>query len=181
LNIADVASALGPATGVGGFCGSLVGGFLTTYMVKRTGDRRWTLLIPAIALMLAVPTVLAFLFTQSAAVAIAAFGLQAFLWSIKTGPCFALALELVPANLRAFAVSVLVVTAGVVGNGVGPLLIGVLSDSIDTAPAEHSIRYAMMIVPVSLFVAAGALLCATRLRSRGDRVNEKVAESYHGN
>jgi len=172
LNVAEVARATGPASGIGGFLGALAGGFLTTYVVKRTGDKRWTLLIPAIALMLAVPTVLVFLFTQSATLALVSFGLQAFFWSIKTGPCFALALDLVPANLRAFAVSLLVVMAGVAGNGLGPLLVGVLSDSLDTAPGGHSIRYAMLIVPVCLFLAAGTLLFASR--SRGERLDEKM-------
>jgi MFS family permease len=163
LNVVEVASAAGPASGVGGFLGSLAGGFLTTYLVSRTGEKRWTLLIPGIALVLAVPTVLVFLFTESPALALIAFGLQAFFWAIKTGPCFALALELVPASMRAFAVSVLIVMAGVVGNGLGPLSVGVLSDSLGTAGAEHSIRYAMIVAPVFLLVAAAALLVAARL------------------
>jgi predicted MFS family arabinose efflux permease len=163
LDVAQVAGALGPATGVGGFLGSLAGGFLTTYLVNRTGEKRWTLLIPGIALVLAVPTVLIFLFTDSAALALGTFGLQAFLWSIKTGPCFALALELVPAHLRAFAVSVLVVTAGLMGNGLGPPLVGALSDALGESTVGHSIRYAMLVAPVSLLVAAGALLLAQEI------------------
>jgi MFS family permease len=166
LNVAEVASVAGPASGIGGFLGSLAGGFFTTYMVSRTGEKHWILLIPGIALVLAVPTVLFFLFTKSATLALAAFGLQAFLWAIKTGPCFALALELVPASLRAFAVSVLIVMAGVVGNGLGPLLVGVLSDFLGPARAEHSIRYAMIVAPASLLVAAGALLSAARMLGR---------------
>jgi MFS family permease len=162
LNVAEVASAVGPASGVGGFLGSLAGGFLTTYMVNRTGEKRWTLLIPGTALVLAVPTVLVFLFTESATLAFAAFGLQAFLWAIKTGPCFALALELVPASLRAFAVAVLIVMGGIVGNGLGPLFVGVLSDYLGTSGAEYSIRYAMIVAPVFLLVAAVALLMAAR-------------------
>ena len=106
-------------------------------------------------------------FTQSAVLALASFGLQAFLWSIKTGPCFALALELAPANLRAFAVSLLVVMAGVIGNGLGPLVVGVLSDSLDAGPAGHSIRDAMMVIPLSLLIGAGALLLAARRSSLG--------------
>lgn len=163
LDVAEVAGALGPATGVGGFLGSLAGGFLTTYLVNRTGEKRWILLIPGIALVLAVPTVLVFLFTDSAALALIAFGLQAFLWSIKTGPCYALALELVPVPLRAFAVSVLMVTAGLLGNGLGPPLVGALSDALSETSAGHSIRYAMLVAPLSLLLAAGALLFAHEL------------------
>lgn len=163
LNVAEVASAMGPSSGVGGFLGSLAGGFLTTYTVSRTGDRRWSLLIPGVALLLAVPTVLVFLFTQSATLAIVSFGLQAFLWSIKTGPCFALALEIVPANLRAFAVSVLMVAASVIGTGLGPFSVGLISDLFSATGAGHSIRYAMIVAPVSLSIAAVALLVAARV------------------
>ncbi|MEJ0039672.1 MAG: hypothetical protein WDO68_27115 [Gammaproteobacteria bacterium] len=124
------------------------------------------MLIPGLALVLAVPTVLTFLFTDSPTLALFTFGLQAFLWAIKTGPCFALALELVPASMRAFAVSVLVVMAGVIGNGLGPLLVGVLSDSLGATHAGNSIRYAMIVAPASLLVAAGALLLAARMFRR---------------
>lgn len=168
LSVTEVASVVGPASGIGGFLGSLAGGFLTTWLVNRTGEKRWTLLAPGVALVLAVPTVVFFLFTESAKLALIAFGLQAFLWAIKTGPCFALALELVPASLRAFAVSVLIVIAGVVGNGLGPLLVGVLSDSLGASGAAYSIRYAMIVAPAFLLVAAGALLMAARMwRERG--------------
>ncbi len=163
LDLAEVASALGPAAGVGGFLGALAGGFLTTYLVSRTGEKRWTLLIPAVALVLAVPTALVFLFTDSATVALCTFGLQAFLWSIKTGPCFALALELVPPHVRAYAVSVMVVSAALIGNGLGPPLVGALSDALGEASVGHSIRYAMLVAPVSLLLAAGALLFAQEL------------------
>jgi len=163
FNVAEVAGVVGPASGIGGFLGSLTGGFLTTYLVNRTGERRWTLLIPGIALVLAVPTVLVFLLTESGTLALAAFGLQAFLWSIKTGPLFALAMELVRPSLRAFAVAVLIVTAGIVGNGIGPLLVGVLSDYFGSSGASLPIRYALILVPVFLLVAAGALLTAARV------------------
>jgi MFS family permease len=168
LSVAEVASTVGPASGIGGFLGSLAGGFLTTYLVNRTGEKRWMLIAPGVALVLAVPTVVLFLFTESAKLALVAFGLQAFLWAIKTGPCFALALELVPASLRAFAVSVLIVMAGVLGNGLGPLLVGVLSDYLGASGAAHPIRYAMIVAPAFLLVAAGALLMAARVwRERG--------------
>ncbi|MEJ1966637.1 MAG: MFS transporter [Gammaproteobacteria bacterium] len=162
LNVSEVAAVVGPASGIGGFLGSLAGGFLTVYVVNRTGDRRWTMLIPAIALFLAVPTVLVFLFTHSAPLAVGAFGFQAFLWAIKTGPCFAVALDLVPSHLRAFAVSVLIVMSGVVGNGLGPLLVGFLSDALGASFAGQSIRYALILAPAFLLVAAVALLIAAR-------------------
>ncbi len=162
LDVAQVAAALGPASGIGGFLGALGGGFLTTHLVKRTGEKRWILLVPGIALVLAVPTTLIFLFTDSASVALGAFGLHAFLWSVKMGPCYALALELIPPHLRALAVSVLLVTAGLVGNGFGPPLVGAISDLLGPMPSDHTIRYAMLLAPVSLLLGAGALLFAQR-------------------
>jgi len=162
LSVAEVASVAGPASGFGGFVGSLAGGFLTVYVVGRTGDRRWTLLIPGIALVLAVPTVLVFLFADSVTLTVAAFGFQAFLWAMKTGPCFAVALGLAPPGMRAFAASLLLITGGVVGNGMGPLLVGLLSDLLGSAFAEHSLRYAMVIAPLAMFAGAVTLLAAAR-------------------
>jgi MFS family permease len=163
LSVVEAASAVGPASGLGGFLGTLVGGYATSWMVNRTGSRQWSLILPGIALLLAVPAVIVFLFADAPALAIAMFGLQAFLWAIKTGPCYALALELVPTELRAFAVSVLIVVGGVVGTGLGPPFVGFMSDTLGSWGGVMTLQLALVVAPAALLVAGVALLSAARM------------------
>lgn len=160
LDIGEVARLVGPINGVGGFLGSLLGGFVAAHLVKRTGQERGALWLPCGALMLAVPAAAVFVFSDSPVLAMVALAVQAFLWATKIAPCYAVALSLVPPRLRAFSVSLLLMVSGVVGYGAGPTLVGLFSDLLEPHYGVLALRYALVLSPVAMLIGALALVGA---------------------
>jgi MFS family permease len=78
-----------------------------------------------------------------------AFGLM-LLWSVAgtltSGPVIATIQTLVPQRMRATAISVTYLFANLVGMGLGPLVVGGLSDVLRHWTGEDSLRYALLIL-----------------------------------
>jgi hypothetical protein len=60
----------------------------------------------------------------------------------------------VPSNTRAFAASLLLFTGNLIGVGLGPLAVGLLSDAWFEEHGANSLRIGLMITP-PLFIWAG--------------------------
>ena len=70
------------------------------------------------------------------------------------GPLFAALQTLIPQRLRAMAVAVVLLFANLVGMGLGPLLVGILSDALRPALGDESLRYSLLaICPGYLWVS----------------------------
>jgi MFS family permease len=70
------------------------------------------------------------------------------------GPTFALLQRLVPAEMRATALAVVMLLANLIGMGVGPELVGILSDRFQPVLGIDSLRYAMLIMSLVALWAA---------------------------
>jgi hypothetical protein len=64
------------------------------------------------------------------------------------GPSYAAAQSLAAPRMRAVAASILLFSKALVGMGLGPLLVGVLSDQLAPALGENSLRAALLLVPL---------------------------------
>jgi MFS family permease len=70
------------------------------------------------------------------------------------GPTFALLQRLVPDEMRATALAVVMLLANLIGMGVGPELVGILSDRFQPVLGVDSLRYAMLIMSLVALWAA---------------------------
>lgn len=61
-----------------------------------------------------------------------------------TGPLFAMIQTLVPRHMRATAIATMYLFANLIGMGLGPLVTGVLSDTLRPIFGEESLRYALL-------------------------------------
>jgi hypothetical protein len=78
------------------------------------------------------------------------------------GPSFAMVQSLVEPNMRALAASLLLFVANLVGLGLGPLTVGLLSDAGAAALGADSLRMALAIIPPLYLWAAYHFNAAAR-------------------
>jgi MFS family permease len=158
LSLAEVASTIGPIRGVFGIAGVLFGGFAIDRLIRRSG--RWRIIIPALACLLLGPVEVVFLLAEPSWLWLAAYAASAFLTLVHQGPVFALVLEVVPARLRAVAIATLLLCSALLGQAVGPLLVGIANDALAPALGSQAIRYSLLIIAVTAMLAGVAILLA---------------------
>lgn len=167
LTLIQMTTIVGPILGVSGLFGTVMGGLITTAVVKRTGDERWSLLIPLMAAFVAAPFQAIFVLAPQLSVCLGAGVVQTALAGSKFGPILALALGRSSIAVRGVAMAVLLVAINVVGGGAGPLIVGAVSDHLGAAMGSAAgLRYALLVAPFGQFVGAMIFFAAYRLMTK---------------
>jgi predicted MFS family arabinose efflux permease len=157
---ATLGVSLGVTFGIGQGIGLLLGGVGANRVARR--DSRLPLRIGANCVLLAAPASLAALFAPSARESIVLMALAGFLWNIPGGATAAAVFSVVPAGIRTTAGTITVFFTSLLGFGLGPSSVGLLSDALTHSLGTEALRYAM-ILPVSFIpLTAGALALASR-------------------
>ena len=127
-------------------------------------DRRWEFWLTALAYLLSVPLFASLLLVPHTGWAFVLIFLSIFVSTSGQGPLMAGIQTIAGGEARAMAIA-LALTASVVGQTIGPFLIGWFSDAWQPRMGTDSLRYAML-VPLALltwgvlhlYMAAGSLL-----------------------
>ena len=104
------------------------------------------------------------LLTDNTLLAIGLFVIPGLLSSIYAGPTWSMIQEIVPTDRRAIAAAVYMLLFNLIGLGLGPLAVGVISDLYALQVGDQSLRWAMCtVLLVGLggavaYVSAGASL-----------------------
>ncbi len=143
---------LGTTFGGAGLIGVLAFGLLADLAHRRT--RGAHALVPAAMMALAAPFALAALLSDSLFGLLALLIVPIVMASGWQAPTIAAVQQVVPANARALAASLLMLFLNLIGLGFGPLLVGIASDALAPKFGERSLQYAMIvIVPAFLWSA----------------------------
>jgi hypothetical protein len=140
-----------------GIAGTLLGGLTAQRLARH--DTRWLVWVPALTSLLALPFALLFLTLPGAAAPMMYFGI-AFFGPSMLGPVMALTPGLAKVRMRALAAALGTMTFNLIGAGLGPLTVGVLSDLLAPHFGVDSLRYALL-AAVSV-ATLGAALCFER-------------------
>ncbi|WP_372073654.1 MFS transporter [Tistrella mobilis] len=154
-------TALGLIIGIFGAAGTWLGGWVTDRAVRRNLNAYAT--IPAVAALCLPFALLATYLTSNTLAALCLLSLPMMLQSIYYGPIFATVQSLVRPRSRATATAIFLFFANLIGLGLGPLSVGLLSDFL--APSLGSgdaIRWALISTAVVFIVAAAAFLAARK-------------------
>lgn len=152
LTIAQAGLILGVAGGFGGLIGTLFGGIFSDRFSER--NPHWRLWIVAAALTIFPVAVLVLLHTGSIAViGIAAMSSTLFT-AIHKAPTSAVTLNLTPPRMRARATALTLFLTNLLGGGLGPLIVGWVSDALRPTFGEDSLRYALIVI--AFFALASA-------------------------
>lgn len=138
--------ALGTVGGIAGIIGAWLGGVIADRFGAR--DIRAYVLIPALASVVTVPLYIVGVSVSDAMTAIIVLALPALLGTLWYGPVYASAQSLVPANTRATAAAVILFVINLIGLGLGPVGVGLLSDMVGEGlglGAAEGIRWALII------------------------------------
>jgi MFS family permease len=157
MTLAEVASTVGPTRGVLGALGILAGGVLADRLGKR--DERYRVRVPAFACLALAPAELLFLLGPSRTLWMTGFALTSFLTLLHMGPIFAATLNVSGVRMRAVASSLMVLCASLLGQALGPLIVGYLNDRLEPQFGAEAVRYSLLI---TVGTALGAGLCFLR-------------------
>jgi MFS family permease len=164
LTPAQYSLPLGAAIGIGGGLGAWLGGVITAKAAVR--DPRafltlpgWTMVLFAIALLLAV-------WTSSLPILYVSVSVAAFAQFYLMGPFFAVVQRLAPLRGRAVATAFFFFILSLVGIGIGPWYVGAMSDFFHGSYGEaEGLRMSMMTLPlISLVAGAIAILGRNAVR-----------------
>lgn len=118
--------ALGLIAGTAGVFGAWFGGVLADKLGAK--DLRAYVVVPAIASLITIPVYIFGVLVDSAAAAIMILAVPAVLGTLWYGPVYATAQSIVEPHMRATASAVLLFIINLVGLGLGPVAVGILSD-----------------------------------------------------
>ena len=161
MSLVDAGLYLGLIGVFGGGLGTISSGLLVDRLARR--DKRWQLWLPAIGIFLALPTQLAFLLWPAehrlvmgdvdVPFALVFMALSAVFASFWIAPSYAAVQNLVPQYWRTQASALMLLAINLLGMGLGPLLVGMLSDLLSQF-GDSSVRYGLSI-GVSLSLVGG--------------------------
>lgn len=130
--------------GLGGIAGIFLGGHVAARWFAN--NERGQMRMSATMIALLVPCYVLFLLLPQKHQALIALMLLVAVFSIFIAPTFALMQRLVSNEMRATTFAVVMLLANLVGMGIGPQIVGILSDWLQPALGTDSLRYAMLIV-----------------------------------
>ncbi len=182
MTLQGAGAVMGILGGLAAVIGALFSGWLSDWLAKR--DPRWRIGVPILGCLLSLPTGLAFYLMPagdpwlvgSMAVPRAIgfyvlFGTTAVWW---TAPVYAVLAELIAPHRRATALAVFNLGLTMIGGGLGPLVVGLLSDQLVPHFGNEALRWALAITAGSCFLL-GTLAFASALPAYSlARVNQSA-------
>ena len=159
---------------LGGCTGVFAGGWLADRLGAR--DRAWYAKLPAIAWLITAPTFAAGLLTHNAVLAWFFLLIPNALNILWLGPVIAAVQHLVPQRMRATASASFLLINNLIGLGVGPFLIGRLSDALKHSYGTEALRYAAVAV-TSFYLLAALLMFAAASRLRSNWIDDHAEPS----
>ena len=143
----------GPAAGLTFGIGIMGSGWLVSRIASR--DARAYGYVPAIASLLIAPGLAAALLMQGWQASLAVMLLPLTACTVYIAPGLALVQNLTPPRSRATASAILLLMYNIVGLGLGPLFVGMISDMLKPQWGDASLRWGLMgIIPFALAAAA---------------------------
>ena len=143
----------GPAAGITFGSGIMGRGWLVSRIAQN--DRRAYGYVPAIGSLLIAPGLAAALLAQGWEASLAIMLLPLTACTVYIAPGLSLVQNLTPPRSRATAAAILLLMYNIVGLGMGPLFVGMLSDFLRPELGDDSLRWGLMgIIPFALAAAA---------------------------
>jgi MFS family permease len=162
-SVGFIGIALGLTNGVAGALGTWGGGKLADRF--GAADLKRYVYGPAIAETLAIPIFITAMFAPSLWLSLGLYALHACIAALWYGPAFAAALSITPPNMRATSAAMLLLASNLVGLGLAPLAVGVLSDVLHAQIGADGLRYALAtLAALGVFTAALFWASAPTLR-----------------
>ena len=147
--------------GLGGAIGVFGSGVLADNLGKK--DKRWYMWVPVYAAAISVPFQIATYWVDGPYAALMCMTIPSILANAYLGATIACVHGMVGLRMRAVSSALLFFILNIIGLGMGPTTVGLVSDSLVDQHDVDSLRYAMMyIVPSSMFISGALYVLASR-------------------
>jgi predicted MFS family arabinose efflux permease len=171
LSLTEVGVILGLISGLSGATGTFLGGYMADRLATR--DMRWYLWIPILGGLSAMIPAYYTLLGEDTTFIVAAMIPSQILSALYLGPCIATCHNLVSPGMRAMASAILYFVLNLIGLGLGPLTVGILSDFYAEPFGDDNLRYAMASVLSIGFLGVYFLWMGTRSLNRDLEENRR--------
>lgn len=162
MPLSAMAQWFAPAAGITFGIGIMGGGLLVSRMARRSA--RAYGLVPALAALLLVPGLAASLLADGWQASLALMLIPLTACTVYIAPALALVQNLTPPRSRATAAAILLLMFNIIGLGMGPLFVGMVSDWLKPDLGNDSLRWALMaIIPFALAAALAQLAMVRHL------------------
>ena len=146
--------------GLGGAIGVFGSGVLADNLGKK--DKRWYMWVPVYAAAISVPFQIATYWVDGPYAALMCMTIPSILANAYLGATIASVHGMVGLRMRAVSSALLFFILNIIGLGMGPTTVGLVSDSLVDQHDVDSLRYAMMyIVPSSMFISGALYVLAS--------------------
>jgi predicted MFS family arabinose efflux permease len=152
MSPAQIGLLLSVTTGIFGFIGTVMSGLIADRVGK--GDIGRSMLVPVAATFLGLPFAPFFYLSPNLTVVMVALAIPAFLGASYLGPAYAATQGLVPLRMRATAAAILLFILNMIGLGLGPLTVGIVSDLLKPALGTDSLRWALLSTVITSLIGA---------------------------
>ena len=163
MSMLDVSKYVALPAAIIGSTSALLGGAAADRAARRFGLHAQSWVVAAFKVV-AFPFAVGFYFVDEPRVALASYFVAALFAGAYLGPSFALIQHLAPLKLRSVWAALTLLVINLIGLGLGPFLVGQLSDHLRPVYGAQSLRWAMLCValltPVAIFAywRAGVLM-----------------------
>ncbi|MET0272354.1 MAG: MFS transporter [Phenylobacterium sp.] len=175
MPLAEVAKWFGPAAGLCFGIGMVGGGAMVNWASRRSMKAyAW---IPGVSMLLTAPTLALALLAPDWQTALALLTIPMVLSTMYVAPALALVQNLSPVAARATVTALLMLAFNIVGQGGGPVAVGMLSDMLAAQHVADPLRMAMLgVTPVAVVAALCYFaLSAFVLRDAEDAARDALA------
>jgi len=160
LSLTQVGLSLGLVVGTSLCIGLVLGGWIGNVLLAR--DILWGLRVPALGMTLYTALTVSALLASSLATVLGLLFVAGCAGGLVVAPLLATVGGLVSSQVRAVSLAVMGLLAALVGNGLGPLAVGVLSDRLRGMFGEQSLRYGLVLMTTLILWGVWHLHLASR-------------------
>lgn len=142
MGTGEIGSWLAMIAGVGGALGTFAGGYFADKLSAR--DARWALWVPMAILIICVPLLTVTLLADDKLSALLVYIIPGSIMTGYIGPAIAVTHNLADSRMRAMGSALLFLVINIVGLGLGPVFVGLVSDALGASHGADGLRYAML-------------------------------------
>jgi MFS family permease len=142
MGSAELGLWMGALVSLGGIIGVLLGGYVANRWFA--GNERGQMRMSALTVASSVPFYVAFLTLPQKHLALIMLLPLMLVFNLFVAPTYALMQRLVPDEMRATMMAVIMLLYNLIGMGIGPQVVGILSDLLKPVVGGDSLRYAML-------------------------------------
>lgn len=164
MSLSEVGLFSGLTTGVGGILGTIAGGYAAGRLIHLHPN--WDLWLPASVYAASMPLFLAAILSPGLPLALAFNFVATTVAASGGGVVLAAVQRFTEPERRSTANALMLMISAIIGVGLGPVVVGIISDRLGPALGTGSLRAALALVTLAFLLASASLILASKHSTR---------------